>query len=582
MRFDDSLKTVLSADMESGFGARSAWRQLVDLIGRGRAAPDEAALTRLRALREIVPVEIRAASGRALAFAMPPAPLVALFAEDGLAVAAPVLRTARLDASAWLDLLPKLNPEGRALLRHRRDLPREVIDGLAAYEAVDFVLPAAETTATATESQPAAEAEPLPDTVQPQGDASEQDVRPAPSVINMDAFRDAVPARSPAPAPATEPSAPDLSPAPHGGFRIADVVARIDAFQRQRDEAPIAEPAAELDAFRFETDAQGLVVAIDGGARGALIGVSLAVAMRQGSVTVDTAIVDAFLRRRRFSGARLDIAGRSELAGGWQVAGLPLFDKSGRFTGYLCTTQRPAGGDLNEGAERRRGSELLRQLVHELRTPTNAIAGFAELIESQLLGPVSDAYRGHALTIQAQAARLIGAIEDLDTAARIEGEALELHPEPVPIEPLLARVARDLSAFADAHNTAFDLHPMGGHAALTDSRAVERLLSRMLAALAGAAAPGERIDIAEAPADDGEVAICFARPAALAAIIDDDSLLSLGDHDGGSDGPLLGASFGLRLARDLARELGGGLSVGKHLLTLRLPAAVPALVGAPA
>ena len=579
MRFDDSLKTVLSADMESGFGARSAWRQLVDLVGRGRAAPDEAALTRLRALRDIVPVEIRAASGRALAFATPPAPLVALFAEDGLAVAAPVLRTARLDASEWLDLLPRLNPEGRALLRHRRDLPRQVVDGLAAYESVDFVLPAAETTGIATEAQPGAEADPLPEAVQAIGDSAEADGRPTPSVIDLGAFRDAVPARSPT--PATAPSAPDLSPAPHGGFRIADVVARIDAFQRQRDEAPIAEPDNEMDAFRFETDAQGLVVAIDGGARGALIGVSLAVAMRQGSVTVDTAIVDAFLRRRRFSGARLHIAGRSELAGGWQVAGLPLFDKAGRFTGYLCTTQRPAGGDLDMDAERGRGSELLRQLVHELRTPTNAIAGFAELIESQLLGPVSAEYRGHALTIQAQAARLIGAIEDLDTAARIEGEALELHPEPVPIEPLLARVARALTAFADAHNTGFGLHPMGSHAAMTDSRAVEQLMSRMLAALAGAAAPGERIDIAEAPANDGEVAICFARPAALAAIADDDSLLSLGDHDGGSDGPLLGASFGLRLARDLARELGGGLSVGEHLLTLRLPAAVPALVGVP-
>ena len=36
VRFDDSLKTVLSADMESGFGAQSAWRQLIDLMGRAK------------------------------------------------------------------------------------------------------------------------------------------------------------------------------------------------------------------------------------------------------------------------------------------------------------------------------------------------------------------------------------------------------------------------------------------------------------------------------------------------------------------------------------------------------------------
>ena len=35
-------------------------------------------------------------------------------------------------------------------------------------------------------------------------------------------------------------------------------------------------------------------------------------------------------------------------------------------------------------------ADSLRQLVHELRTPTNAIAGFAEMIETQILGPVPE------------------------------------------------------------------------------------------------------------------------------------------------------------------------------------------------
>lgn len=549
MRFDDSLKTVLSADMESGFGAQSAWRQLVDLIGRGRAEADEAALAKLRALRPLVPDEVRAASGRALAFATPPAPLVALFAEDALAVSAPVLRTATLDASEWLALLPKLNPEGRALLRHRRDLPREAIQGLEGYEPVDFVLP------------PAAVA-PSPDT--PRG--------PEAAVEEAgEDERDATAATTPAAVADAGPAEGDLDPNLQGGFRIADVVARIDAFQRQRDETPAPVPVPlPLDTFRFETDANGLVVAVDGGARAALIGVSLATAMRQGGVTIDTAVAAAFRARRRFRGAALAIGGRSELAGDWQAAGLPLFDPaSGRFTGYLCTARR--AGDTGAPATRRVASETLRQLVHELRTPTNAIAGFAELIESQLLGPVPAHYREHALTIQAQAARLVAAIEDLDTAARIEGAALELYPEEVALEPLLTRIAADLSPLAAARDTGFDIHPMGDHAALTDARAVERLLSRVLAALAGAAAPGERIDVAEAPAPDGQVALCFARPEAL-VVEEDDALLSLDDPAEGADGTLLGPSFGLKLARDLAREMGGALTLGEHLLTLRLPA----------
>ncbi|MCE3590727.1 hypothetical protein LXJ59_29490, partial [Escherichia coli] len=76
--------------------------------------------------------------------------------------------------------------------------------------------------------------------------------------------------------------------------------------------------------------------------------------------------------------------------------------------------------------------------------PTHAIAGFAELIEAQLLGPVSDVYRGHAGTIHAQAMRLVAAIDDLDTAARIEAHALDLKAEAVDLAALLDRVVEDL------------------------------------------------------------------------------------------------------------------------------------------
>jgi hypothetical protein len=87
-----------------------------------------------------VPVEVRAASARALALAAPPTELVALLAADDHAVAAPVLRTAILPASDWLSLLPRLDPQARAVLRHRRDLPAEVGRGLESFGATDFVL----------------------------------------------------------------------------------------------------------------------------------------------------------------------------------------------------------------------------------------------------------------------------------------------------------------------------------------------------------------------------------------------------------------------------------------------------------
>ncbi|MEH3159947.1 MAG: hypothetical protein PGN08_14055 [Sphingomonas taxi] len=541
--------------MDSGFGAQSAWRQLVDLMGRGRIAADEPALARLRLLRQAVPATVRAASARALAFANPPAALVGLFAEDELAVAAPVLRTAQLDDTAWVALLPRLDPQGRALLRHRRDLPAAVERALESFGSTDFVLDYAMPVAA--------------------NDAGEAEPAPVPVAI----VPPVMPVADPAPVAPPEPQ-----PAADGGFQIADVVARIDAFQRQRGPAAaptpiVAEvPAGPPTSFRFDTDARGVIRAVDGVTRGALIGASLASGAAQGEVRIDAVMNGALRQRQRFADARLDVGGTSDAAGAWRVSGTPQFDAAtGRFTGYAAIARRPRSDEEAARAPRSVASDSLRQLVHELRTPTNAIAGFAELIEAQLLGPVAPVYRDHALTICDQAARLLAAIEDLDTAARIEGRALELRPGNVPVEPLLERIARDLAPLASLRGTLIDIHPMGGHAAFADDRAMERLLSRLLAALTAAAVAGERIDIAEAPAPAGQVAICFARPLALGTG-GEDALLSIdGDAAGGGQGEgasLLGTGFALRLARNLAAELGGELIFGDDLLTLRLPAAL--------
>jgi signal transduction histidine kinase len=226
------------------------------------------------------------------------------------------------------------------------------------------------------------------------------------------------------------------------------------------------------------------------------------------------------------------------------------------------------------------GSDQLRQLVHELRTPANAIMGFAELIGTELLGPVPPHYRERAETIQRQATGLVAAIEDLDTAARIEARALDLRPGSVPLEPMLDRIVVDLAPLARLRRVTVQVDAAGHLPALaTDDRAAERLIARLLSAIVAAGTAGESLCVTAGTAGE-DVTIAVTRPRALAA--DDNATLfrldaAADEQDDGT--PLLGIGFTLRLARNLAVELGGALSIAADRLTLRLPAVVTDRVG---
>ncbi len=529
VRFDDSLDTVLASDL-SGEGARaSAWRQLVDLIGRGRVAADARAIAVLRDLRDGVPRAVRMASARDIEHARPPAALVELLCDDAIEVAMPVLRGATLSIDEWRALLPRLGPVARGIVRNRRDIADDVCRLLDSFGSVDLVL---------ADDRPVEVAAPAPMPVEPE---------------------------------VAEPEVAETETVLAGPFRIVDVMARIEAFERTHEPADVPPPApATDDSFRFETDAAGLVRWVDGVSRAPVIGLSLALGRTPALSGFDGVAAGALRQRTPFRDARLTIGGDSDAGGEWRVSGVPAFDPAtGRFTGYRGTARRPRRDErAGPVASPRTGVAQLRQLVHELRTPAGAIAGFAEMIEAQLLGPVAPVYRERAAAILDHSRDLVAVIDDLDLAARIDGDALDLRVDQVPLDPLLGTVAADLASLCALRGAELEIEPTD-IAVSGDRRAIERLLARLTATLVSASAPGEAIYVRMGMEGDGHVAIVFDRPAALAAW-PGDSVFDVDDGD--EDSSLLGTGFALRLARNLAGELGGALVFGTATLTLRLPA----------
>lgn len=605
MRFDDMLATLLAQPAPTPEARAILWRQVVDVLAQGRGhqvddplvdAPRAMdAYNFLRAVRPEIPVELRLAAGRGLAGRRVPPDLVLLFAEDLPHIAAPMLGHVLLPTRQWLDLLPRLNPSARNLMRNRRDLGAEVEQALEGYGKSDFLIQGPIDTPDTTLAPLAASIEALVATAK----ANEEAVTPSP-VLSVDAGSSfAWPiAEAPGAAPAASGDTRQAETAePQSESQIRDLLSRIETFRTRYPQLG-SEPGIEavssgygeghgqsvpIENFRFETGIDGVICWVQGVPRGPLIGETIAVAARQTDHGVDGHAAGAYRSRTPFRDARLTIAGVGPASGEWRISAVPFFDqKDGRFSGYRGTARRPRAdesanpiaGDARREADPGR-NDSLRQLAHELRTPLNAIIGFSEMIDGQMRGPAAAAYRSRAQDILEQSKKLLSAVEDLDLVA--SARTSEPAPGPIPVDAaeILTRLHANFETVAKerASGLAFRIDSTLPPVAV-DAPTVERMLSRLLAATIAMAEDGERIsvDLQRDPRRSSHLLLTIVRPRALIGR-DEKMLLDPGYNPDGNwpDAPVLGLGFALRLVRNLAMASGGMLEIDSTRFHLSLP-----------
>lgn len=217
-------------------------------------------------------------------------------------------------------------------------------------------------------------------------------------------------------------------------------------------------------------------------------------------------------------------------------------------------------------------ADRMRQMLHELRTPVNAIQGFAEVLLYQLYGPTPQEYRALAATIASDAARILAGFDELDRLVRLDSGALRLDPGKADLGSLLDVLLVRLMPVLEPRQSAFaptldeDLNVAMGR---DDT---ERLLWRLLATLASATAPGEILRL-RGRKRDGTVRLTMRLPASLATR-DDEALLRGSVPATGQtlSAGMFGIGFALRLAAAEARAAGGTLERRGERLRLSLPA----------
>lgn len=523
------LATAMRLGTGDAFAQAASWRQIVDIVAQAGSALDgdtrEVAFHRLAELRDHVPSADRRMAAASLAGRTRDPFIAALFARDLPGVAAPFLARAELDAGGWQQAIPVMPATARNILRNRRDLPEAAVEMLGHFAAADLTLPATGVVAEAAELA-------------------------APGVTQIRELVDRIAAYR------------QRVPMPQAGGVV-------------RDET---EAVAEPDGFIFETMADGTIDWLEGTAREAIVGMTIADAATFGQAGVDGQAAGAWRRRAPFRDARLVVAGVGGAGGDWLISGAPLFNPhDGRFCGYRGTARRPRPDERVDGPSHVGGiaPDSLRQLVHELRTPLNAIQGFAEMIDRQVLGPAAYRYRERARAIMTEAERLVAMVDDLDTSARLDSGRLAAEAaDDADIAAIARRVSGQQRPALAARGVDLSMQlPEFATPVVAASSTVERLMARLISAASAVATPGERLDVTVV-VDGGDVAFNVSRAAALAGR-DDAALLDPGYGPDGDwpDAPLLGLGFTLRLVARLATQAGGRLSILSDRFVLALPAA---------
>jgi hypothetical protein len=314
--------------------------------------------------------------------------------------------------------------------------------------------------------------------------------------------------------------------------------------------------------FRWECGPGGDIAWVEGAPRGAVIGRSIA-RVNHGD-RIDPDVARAFMLRAPFRDAALSVAGDGPLSGDWKISGVPAFEPAdGRFAGYRGIALREGGSSsADEMPSMLADPASLRELVHEIKTPLNAIIGFAEIIEGQYLGPADRRYRERAKEIVRQARLLLTAIDDLDFAAKVHSASSECPS--VNLGELVERMTPALRDLAQSRGVDIDASLSARDTGTTtEAPLAERLIFRMCSAVIEHADAGERLHLTIERSGD-RLRVSVTRPGRLSRIPQEQLLGE--DGDGEHD-------FALRLVAGLARLAGVELVVPEGAIALLFPRA---------
>jgi signal transduction histidine kinase/PAS domain-containing protein len=244
----------------------------------------------------------------------------------------------------------------------------------------------------------------------------------------------------------------------------------------------------------------------------------------------------------------------------------------------LAEQQRRAAEDAN-----RAKGQFLAHMSHELRTPLNAIGGYSQLLQMGLHGPVTDAQSDALERIQRSQRHLLSLINDVLNFAKLEAGHVGYEIRAVPLNEPICGLEPLIEPQLRAKSLSYACAPIEPDAAvMADADKLQQIMLNLLSNAIKFTPSGGSVRITMEPDEDvvrirvADTGIGIPRDR-FAVIFEPFVQLGRPAHGGISTGQD-GTGLGLAISRDLARAMGGDLTVdstpGKgSVFELRLPRA---------
>jgi signal transduction histidine kinase len=219
-------------------------------------------------------------------------------------------------------------------------------------------------------------------------------------------------------------------------------------------------------------------------------------------------------------------------------------------------------------------SQFLANMSHEIRTPINAIIGYTDLLEMEITGPMTSKQREYLTRIQASSLHLIGLIDDILDLARVESGRMHVREEILPAERSVSAAISLIEPQArEAGVTAEVVRSDGDHLYRGDGDRVRQILVILLSnAVKFTEANGSvRVSFGTSEHPDAEAKLDGAGPWTFIRVEDTGIGIPASEAatvfepfvqvDPGNTRKQGGTGLGLAIALDLARRMGGDLTL---------------------